>query len=124
MKSSSIWTKSRLHKTMPHARSRIAVGLVAVVIVGATASLAQAQQGQPNLRMLLNLDLFAANPSSSPGENGGGDPGNNGSMLEQIQTLQALGLLRGKGGGGAEPPGPPPEPGDSPDQFTPGADRP
>ena len=42
----------------------------------------------PDPTMLLNLDLFAAGGSQGPG-------GTNTSMLEQIQTLRAMGYLNG-----------------------------
>jgi len=44
----------------------------------------------PDLRMLLNLDLFKPNPNAAA-QNGTG--GSGGSMLERIQTLNALGYL-------------------------------
>ncbi|HKV55616.1 MAG TPA: hypothetical protein VJN94_13355 [Candidatus Binataceae bacterium] len=73
---------------------------------------AQAQQQQPNLHMLLNLDLFAQ-PNDTENSNSEGDAGSSGdSMLEQIRTLQALGYLKAGGGSGgmAQPPplNPPP----------------
>jgi hypothetical protein len=54
---------------------------------------AAAQDQPPNLRMLLNLDLFAAHP---PNTNGAQAPGNDDSMVDQIRTLNALGYLRAK----------------------------
>jgi hypothetical protein len=59
---------------------------------------ATAQESPPNLRMLLNLDLFAARPGNSNGTpapaSNGATPGNNDSMVDQIRTLNALGYLR------------------------------
>jgi hypothetical protein len=57
---------------------------------------ALAQSPPPDMRMLLNLDLFATAPSDSPPEPGAASGSD--SMLNQIQTLQALGYLhRGRG---------------------------
>jgi hypothetical protein len=49
----------------------------------------------PDLRMLLNLDLFR--PHADDGANGGGGPGaaSNGSMVDQIRALKAMGYLGG-----------------------------
>lgn len=71
-----------------------------------------AHDGAPDPRMLLNLDLFSRGADTDSG---------NGSMLEQIRTLQAMGYL-----GGANPPAPqpvyssppPPPPQDSEDDVT------
>lgn len=52
----------------------------------------------PDPTMLLNLDLFASGSNQNPGAD-------NTSMLEQIQTLRAMGYLNG----GYSPP-PPPQP--------------
>ncbi len=61
----------------------------------------------PDPTMLLNLDLFA----SGSGQDSGGT---NTSMLEQIQTLRAMGYLNGPDSPGPQPvytnPPPPPPP--------------
>ena len=65
----------------------------AIMIIGTRA--VDAQEQTPNPRMLLNLDLFAAH-------SGGNQPVNNpaapatatdDSMLQQLQTLRAMGYL-------------------------------
>jgi hypothetical protein len=69
----------------------IAFSLIAAIALG-KAAVARAQDETPDLRMLLNLDLFGrsqeqrANPQASPAP----------SMLEQIQTLRAMGYLGAK----------------------------
>jgi hypothetical protein len=88
---------------MPRAHKLAPAGLaIAVLFAG---SLALAQQSPPDMRMLLNLDLFAAHPSDAPSEPGA-NPSSKDSMLEQIQTLQALGYLRGGQGHGRAAPQP------------------
>jgi hypothetical protein len=74
--------------------------VAAIVLIGATvvfgeAGMASTQDAPPDLRMLMNLDLFephhnqargapAASPAASPGDD---------SMLDQIRTLDAMGYL-------------------------------
>lgn len=67
---------------------------LALLISSAPAAQAQ-NDPPPDLNMLLNLDLFKPNPHAAT--QSGGD----GSMLEQIQTLNALGYL---GPNGSPPP--------------------
>lgn len=68
-----------------------------------SAPAAQAQNDQPpDLNMLLNLDLFKPNPNAAT--QSGGD----GSMLDQIQTLNALGYLGPKGSPPPDSYAPPP----------------
>lgn len=59
----------------------------------------------PDPTMLLNLDLFASGGSQGSG-------GTNTSMLEQIQTLRAMGYLNGSDWPGPQPmyANPPPQP--------------
>jgi hypothetical protein len=79
--------------------------LLALLISSAPAAWAQ-NDPPPDLNMLLNLDLFKPNPNAAAQNGAGG----NGSMLEQIQTLNALGYL---GPNGSPPPNsyaPPPPP--------------
>jgi hypothetical protein len=59
-----------------------------------------ADEQPPDPRMLLNLDLFA--------QNGNGQQGTNTSMLEQIQTLRAMGYLNGPENQPAPQPAPQP----------------
>jgi hypothetical protein len=72
--------------------------VTALVFPGVGA--ATAQESPPNLRMLLNLDLFAAHRGNSNGPeapgNNGATPGTNDSMVDQIRTLNALGYLKTK----------------------------
>lgn len=72
-------------------RNAVAAMLVAsaLTVAGVTA----AQEPPPNLRMLLNLDLFAPRASNTPGTQA---PGSDDSMVEQIRTLNALGYLHTK----------------------------
>ncbi len=51
----------------------------------------------PDMRMLLNLDLFRPQTASSAGA-GQPDAGTGGSMVDQIRALRALGYLGGKRG--------------------------
>jgi hypothetical protein len=65
-----------------------------------------ADEHAPDPRMLLNLDLFTQNSN-------GGQPGTNTSMLEQIQTLRAMGYLNNPNNPPAPQPAyipPPPQP--------------
>jgi len=77
-------------------------------------------QQSPPLRMLLNLDLFAA-PTPEPGSDATPGP----SMLDQIQTLNQMGYLAGSGSNSApasgdEPPVPPiPDAAPTPDAGLP-----
>jgi hypothetical protein len=89
--------------------------LLAALISSAPPARAQ-NDPPPDLNMLLNLDLFKPNPNAAA-QNGAGD----GSMLEQIQTLSALGYLGPKGTPPANSYAPPPrnfEPPASGDQET------
>ncbi len=80
-------------------RKVAAIMLFAAVAVGTESGKAPAQQGPPDLRMLMNLDLFeppsrnevkgASAPAAAPTDD---------SMLEQIRTLDAMGYLGNHGG--------------------------
>lgn len=77
-------------------RSLTVIALAAAALVtGSTRTRAQEQPSQtpPDLRMLLNLDLFRPHPSDA-GKNAPGQPSND-SMLDQIRALKAMGYLRG-----------------------------
>ncbi len=74
--------------------------LASMLIVGKSRRV-EAQEKAPDLRMLLNLDLFGAQPSGSAADASSGD-GNSAtgpSMLDQIRTLNAMGYLGGARGG-------------------------
>jgi hypothetical protein len=79
----------------------------AITLLGVRAS--WAQEGAPDPRMLLNLDLFAsASNQTAPAD------GASYSMLDQIQTLRAMGYLNGRPMPAPQPaqmaPPPPPPP--------------
>lgn len=67
---------------------------IAALTMGPGGAGAQERQppASPDLRMLLNLDLFRPHPSDAA--NGASDTPSNGSMLDQIRTLKAMGYLR------------------------------
>jgi hypothetical protein len=75
----------------------------ATMLFGVGASFAQ--ERAPDPRMLLNLDLFA----SASNQNAPTD-GSSYSMLDQIQTLRAMGYLNGQGSAMQPPAAPPPPP--------------
>ena len=83
----------------------------AFTLLGVRAS--WAQEGLPDPRMLLNLDLFA----SASNQNAPAD-GASYSMLDQIQTLRAMGYLNGRTMPAPQPaqmaPPPPPRPAQPP----------
>jgi len=66
--------------------------LLAAIGVGSETPRASAQDAPPDLRMLMNLDLFE--PRASQGANGAAaaSPADD-SMLDQIRTLDAMGYL-------------------------------
>ena len=87
---------------------------VAAMVLGGVR--AWTQEGAPDPKMLLNLDLFAARSNlSTPGPGAGDD-----SMLSQIRALRALGYFNEHGASASQPvvaaqppppylvPGPPP----------------
>jgi len=56
---------------------------------------ARAQSDPPDLKMLLNLDLYGG--SQAKGSSAAGAPGEQApSMLDQIRTLRAMGYLKGE----------------------------
>ncbi|MHB8384734.1 MAG: hypothetical protein ACYDC3_20645 [Candidatus Binataceae bacterium] len=76
------------------------------MLIASSAAPAWAQNDPPpDLHMLLNLDLFKPNPSAAAQNKGGGGDG---SMLDQIQTLNALGYLGHGGPAPANSDAPPP----------------
>jgi hypothetical protein len=95
----------------------ISISTFCIVLVASGASSIQAQDSDPSdLQMLLNLDLFRPQPQQD--EPGAGSSDSNGSMLDEIRALNALGYLGDSSGTGAavgdgasgstEPPAPPP----------------
>ncbi|HUY28363.1 MAG TPA: hypothetical protein VMV27_13170 [Candidatus Binataceae bacterium] len=106
--------------------SLVASAMLIALFTSSGAASAQAQTGPPpDLRMLLNLDLFKPNPNAAAqnGPGGGGGGGGDGSMLEQIQTLGALGYLGNRGlapaNSGAPGAAPPNNPGQAPIPSSP-----
>ena len=70
---------------------------LAVFILSLAAKSVPAQPGnQPEVRMLLNLDLFT--PQTNGRANGDDD-----STLHEIQALRAMGFLSGAGKGSSNP---------------------
>ena len=63
----------------------------AIIIIGTRA--VEAQEQTPNPRMLLNLDLFAAHSGGNKAVNNPAPSATDDSMLEQLQTLRAMGYL-------------------------------
>lgn len=75
----------------PHGRNVITLMLLATALIFPGVGRAAAQEPPPNLRMLLNLDLFTSQPHESKGTPA---PGNGDSMVDQIRALNAMGYLR------------------------------
>ena len=68
--------------------------LSASILVCAETRPAPAQDAPPDLRMLMNLDLFAAPPGSPQDASAAGTTATpNDSLLDQIRTLHAMGYL-------------------------------
>jgi hypothetical protein len=87
-------------RTMKRRRKVAAIVMLAAMLVGTEKSRTSAQDAPPDLRMLMNLDLFeprhndakyAAVPAASPSDD---------SMLEQIRTLDQMGYLGNHGQAG------------------------
>ena len=77
---------------MTRGRKRTTIALaVSILSLGAAGVRAQ-PGGQPQLRMLLNLDLFTPQ-TNTPGS------GDDDSTLHEIQALRAMGYLNGAGKG-------------------------
>jgi hypothetical protein len=75
---------------MLRGRNLVAIGLLTGALILPGTRGVQAQESPPNLRMLLNLDLFKPPPKDAPGAQG---KGSNDSMLDQIRALNAMGYL-------------------------------
>jgi hypothetical protein len=81
----------RLSKTMRSGPSLIAATVFCTAFILISVRLARAQDAAPpDIRMLLNLDLFRAQPQTAAGTQGANS---NDSTLDQIRTLNALGYL-------------------------------
>ena len=81
---------------------------VCVTSLGVKSVLAQTG-GQPEVRMLLNLDLFTPQPNAPAS-------GDDDSTLHQIQALRAMGYLNGARKGS---PNPPPSTNSGPSEMQP-----
>jgi hypothetical protein len=82
-------------------RSIIAGTIVLAALTFTGIRRVQAHGQQPDLNMLLDLDLFSpsgADPSQAPAQGG--------SMLDQIQALRQMGYLHGNGEDAPPPPPP------------------
>jgi hypothetical protein len=88
----------RILTAMKLRRRMIAIVLFGAMVLGGGVVMVLAQGAPPDLRMLMNLDLFeprhnnamgAATAAASPADD---------SMLDQIRTLDAMGYLGGHGG--------------------------
>jgi hypothetical protein len=75
----------------------IVVMMVTSMLFVGKAGWAEAQEKAPDLRMLLNLDLFSTQPSGSSNSPSGSIDSSqpNLSMLDQIRALDAMGYLGG-----------------------------
>src|SRR5271156_4806560 len=80
-------------RTMKRRRKVAAIVMLAAMLVGTEKGKASAQGAPPDLRMLMNLDLFeprhnGAKYAAAPAASSSDD-----SMLEQIRTLDQMGYL-------------------------------
>jgi hypothetical protein len=93
---------------MRRARSKLmmVVAFAAALSAGKSSRAAAQQDETPDLRMLLNLDLFGRSQEQPGGANPHGSSAP--SMLEQIQTLRAMGYLSGANATAATATDPPP----------------
>jgi len=74
---------------MTSGRNLLTTILLAATILFIGSRAGEAQDNTPPLRMLLNLDLFAARGPAQPG----GSSDGNDSMLDQVRALRAMGYL-------------------------------
>ncbi len=74
----------------------IAIMIITTTLIFVETRRASAQDAPPDLRMLMNLDLFAS-PSNDPKGASAMNvaPGSDESMLDQIRALSAMGYLGG-----------------------------
>jgi hypothetical protein len=89
-------------------RKAAAIMLSAAMLVGTETGRTSAQDTTPDLRMLMNLDLFEPRPnhaSGAPSPAISSTPPADDSMLTQIRTLDAMGYLgnRADASGNGEP---------------------
>lgn len=79
---------------MTRGRNLLTTMLLAATIILISSRVSEAQDQTPTPRMLLNLDLFAAQPG---GRQRGQATGDGDSMLEQLRALRAMGYLSADG---------------------------
>jgi hypothetical protein len=76
----------------------VAIVLIAATVLCGGVVMALAQGAPPDLRMLMNLDLFQPRNGNAKGASAAaGSPGDD-SMLDQIRTLDSMGYLGDHGG--------------------------
>jgi hypothetical protein len=67
--------------------------ILAAMLVGTEKGRASAQDAPPDLRMLMNLDLFEPRHNGAQGASAPAGSPTDDSMLDQIRTLDAMGYL-------------------------------
>ncbi len=102
---------------MQRRRKAAAIMMLAAMLVGSEVGRASAQQAPPDLRMLMDLDLFEPRNNGAGAAASGAAPSDD-SMLNQIQTLDQMGYLgrhqAAAQGGGAQAPSAASEPAPAP----------
>ena len=78
---------------MKRRRKMAAIMIVAAMLVGTEKGRASAQDAPPDLRMLMNLDLFEPRHNGAQGAPAPAGSPTDDSMLDQIRTLDAMGYL-------------------------------
>ena len=78
---------------MQRRRKMAAIMIVAAMLVGTEKGRASAQDAPPDLRMLMNLDLFEPRHNGAQGAPAPAGSPTDDSMLDQIRTLDAMGYL-------------------------------
>lgn len=76
-------------------RKVAAIVLIGAMVVGGETGRVSAQDAPPDLRMLMNLDLFESRHNSAQGAPAPAAAPTDDSMLDQIRTLDAMGYLGG-----------------------------
>ena len=82
---------------MKRRRKMAAIMIVAAMLVGTEKGRASAQDAPPDLRMLMNLDLFEPRHNGAQGAPAPAGSPTDDSMLDQIRTLDAMGYLGNHG---------------------------
>jgi len=78
--------------TMKRLRKAAAIMLIGTMVVCSETRRVLAQEAPPDLRMLMNLDLFEPRRGDAQGAPAAAASGDD-SMLDQIRTLDAMGYL-------------------------------